>query len=359
LLKKKDMLLTSNVLNRFIVSRLWALYTQSLEQRPLTTKVIAASLIFFTSDSIAQYLTFNPKNESESSLTNVSNNNNNNNRIIKDKNESSALSSSSESDSSSLSVFQWDSTRAMSSACFGIVGTTWIHYWWSILENIVGSRIPVRQYRITNTITKVVIDQTCSAPLYIYTYFIITNYLQNRKSSSNTNNVTTTRETIDSDRSSTRSRIDDLNAATTKASTMLVPTLLQHWKLWPAVHCLNFYFIPLQHRVIVQNTVLVGWSGYLSYLNHNKKTNAVSATATTLHQYNDDDNKNTTTTISDTNVDRSIRRRKSVSVVITTNNNNNINDDKHIEGYTQPSTSALATSSLATRQQISSTEQQK
>jgi Mpv17 / PMP22 family len=52
-----------------------------------------------------------------------------------------------------------------------------------------------------------------------------------------------------------------------KARDMLWPTMKQHWKLWPAVHSLNFYFVPLQHRVLLQNTVLVGWSGYLSHLN--------------------------------------------------------------------------------------------
>jgi len=53
-----------------------------------------------------------------------------------------------------------------------------------------------------------------------------------------------------------------------KASEMLWPTMLQHWKLWPTIHTLNFYYMPLHHRVLVQNTVLVFWSGYLSHLNH-------------------------------------------------------------------------------------------
>jgi len=49
---------------------------------------------------------------------------------------------------------------------------------------------------------------------------------------------------------------------------MLLPTMLRHWTVWPAVHTLNFYFNPLHHRVLVQNLVLVGWSGYLSHLNN-------------------------------------------------------------------------------------------
>merc|ERR1712176_132369 len=46
---------------------------------------------------------------------------------------------------------------------------------------------------------------------------------------------------------------------------------MQHWKLWPGVHFLNFYFIPVSNRVLVQNLVLVGWSGYLSQLNHSSE----------------------------------------------------------------------------------------
>ena len=49
---------------------------------------------------------------------------------------------------------------------------------------------------------------------------------------------------------------------------MLPPTMIRHWTLWPAVHTMNFYYIPLHHRVLVQNLVLVGWSGYLSHLNN-------------------------------------------------------------------------------------------
>jgi hypothetical protein len=49
---------------------------------------------------------------------------------------------------------------------------------------------------------------------------------------------------------------------------MLPDTLLRHWTLWPIVHTLNFYYNPLHHRVLVQNLVLIFWSGYLSHLNN-------------------------------------------------------------------------------------------
>jgi len=60
----------------------------------------------------------------------------------------------------------------------------------------------------------------------------------------------------------------DTNA---KAREMLWLTMLQHWRVWIPVHSCNFYFTPFHHRVLVQNNMLVFWSGYLSYLNHNQK----------------------------------------------------------------------------------------
>jgi Mpv17 / PMP22 family len=221
--------------------RVFNFYIHLLEKYPLPTKTTAAAVIFFTSDSTIQCLSFRSKLTSHPTKFGE-----NDDMLMTD-------------------VFHWDSTRAMSSACFGVVGTAWIHFWWGILENLVGSRIPIQQYKIANTLTKVIVDQTCSAPLYTYTYFTITNYLLNR--SITLRNLSSQQQT--SGDSSPRSRMDDLNSATEKASNMLFPTMLQHWKLWPAVHCINFYFVPLQHRVIVQNLVLVGWSGYLSYTNHN------------------------------------------------------------------------------------------
>jgi len=118
----------------------------------------------------------------------------------------------------------------------------------------------VAQYKLANTAVKVAIDQTMGAPLYIYSYYCITNL------------AAAAIADHDSDSESTdNSNLQFMAVATDvhqKAASMLLPTMLQHWKLWPAVHTLNFYFVPLPHRVLVQNTVLVGWSGYLSHLNH-------------------------------------------------------------------------------------------
>ena len=59
-----------------------------------------------------------------------------------------------------------------------------------------------------------------------------------------------------------------LKETSDRALEMLPDTLLRHWMLWPIVHTLNFYYNPIHHRVLVQNVVLIFWSGYLSHLNN-------------------------------------------------------------------------------------------
>jgi len=189
--------------------RLWTSYTSALEHHPLWTKTTAAGLIFFSSDSATQALTARDD--------------------------------------------EYDLSRASSGAAFGVLATCWLHVWWGFLETVIGAQIPAARHRLANTLTKVAIDQGVGAPLYIYSYYIITCTLQKVLGQNNSNN---------------KSVSDILKETEARSRQMLWPTMMTHWKIWPMVHSLNFYFIPLQHRVLVQNTMLVGWSGYLSHLNN-------------------------------------------------------------------------------------------
>jgi len=184
-------------------------YNIALNARPLFVKASAASVIFFASDSATQ-------------------------RILEPEKE-------------------WDLARAGSGAVFGIVATSWLHYWWGFLEVAVGKRLPTSTHRLSNTLTKVFLDQAIGAPVYIYSYFFITNFLQDWNA--------TAKKTLSEAKQLFHKTCD-------KATEMLPPTMLRHWTLWPAIHTFNFYYMPLHHRVLVQNLVLVGWSGYLSHLNN-------------------------------------------------------------------------------------------
>lgn len=197
--------------------RIWQAYTKSLHERPLVTKATFAATIFFVSDSATQYIVCDDKE-----------------------------------------LFRWNAPRALSGAGFGIIATGWLHYWWGFLEATVARRLPVATHRMANAATKVVLDQAIGAPLYIYTYYVLTNFFQEQLSSASTT-------------TSQRSMAESWKETCAKAQEMLWPTMLKHWRVWIPVHSCNFYFVPLHHRVMVQNTVLTFWSGYLSHLNHQTK----------------------------------------------------------------------------------------
>ncbi|GAX25854.1 protein Mpv17 [Fistulifera solaris] len=198
------------------LQRVWKVYSESLHEHPLFTKAIMAAAIFFVSDTASQYIT------------------------RKDKNS-----------------FDWSLSRALSGSTFGIIATVGLHYWWGLLEAVVKKRLPLSTHRLANTATKVLLDQSIKAPLYIYTYFVLTKFLNEQMDG-----------TSDWQKS--------WREANANAAEMLPSTMLQHWKVWIPVHSFNFYFVPLHHRVLVQNSILVFWSGYLSYLNHQKDQHVVA-----------------------------------------------------------------------------------
>ena len=228
-------------------SRLWQAYLRNLTDRPLTTKAVCAAVIFSTSDVATQWMEHR-----------------------RPRRDAGAADSPIDEDDDALDFLV---SRAWSGAGFGVVATVWLHHWWNWLERTVATArfVPlmvVRRNRLATALTKVCIDQSIGAPLYIYTYYLVTNVLGNAGKV-----VVGTAP----DSSSHLHHRDDVlpnrlralcNDAQRKANELFWPTMVQHWHVWPAVHALNFYFVPLHHRVLVQNAVLVGWSGYLSHLNH-------------------------------------------------------------------------------------------
>ena len=47
-----------------------------------------------------------------------------------------------------------------------------------------------------------------------------------------------------------------------------VPTsLINSFKLWPAVTAFNFTFVPMAFRAVFAGSVAIGWQSYLSWLN--------------------------------------------------------------------------------------------
>ncbi|XP_074656557.1 mitochondrial inner membrane protein Mpv17-like [Tubulanus polymorphus] len=48
--------------------------------------------------------------------------------------------------------------------------------------------------------------------------------------------------------------------------------LLNSYKVWPATQLLNFYFVPLQHRIFVVQMVALGWNAYLAWASEKQVT---------------------------------------------------------------------------------------
>ncbi|KAI9487328.1 MAG: sym-1 [Benjaminiella poitrasii] len=53
-----------------------------------------------------------------------------------------------------------------------------------------------------------------------------------------------------------------------KLSNGYKTALIGNYKIWPAVQFINFYFTPLNYRLLVTNTVALGWNAYLSTVNN-------------------------------------------------------------------------------------------
>ena len=173
----------------------------------------------------------------------------------------------------------WDASRALSGAGFGVVGTAWLHYWWGFLELVLNKRLPVGAYgqnKLVNALGKVAADQLVGAPLYLYSYYCITHFGTKwvARTKAKTKAPLGGGEPTEATKAPSEDSdpIDDvvplLKETSDRALEMLPDTLLRHWTVWPIVHTLNFYYNPIHHRVLVQNIVLIFWSGYLSHLNN-------------------------------------------------------------------------------------------
>lgn len=193
----------------------WKWYQNSLSVRPIVTKTTSAGFIFFFSDLATQ-----------------------------------EISRREDGDASPV-----DFHRALSGGGFGVFGTVYLHYWWGFLERVMEARLPVARRKFANMLVKVAIDQGLSAPFYCHNYYFFTNFLRPK--------VKGTMK-----KPSELSYAERAQIASARAREMVLPTMIVGWKIWPAIIGFNFYFVPMQNRVLVQNLALCVWSGYLSHLNH-------------------------------------------------------------------------------------------
>lgn len=120
---------------------------------------------------------------------------------------------------------------------FGVGATFWLHHWWGAIETFVEKRIvKASEHHYRNAVSKVFIDQTIGAPIFNLAFFWSQSVLQG----------------------------EDMSTAASTAVDRLPAVMKLHYCFWPWVHCVNFSFVGLHARLLVQNTLSVGWMAFLS-----------------------------------------------------------------------------------------------
>jgi protein Mpv17 len=138
-----------------------------------------------------------------------------------------------------------DYTRTLQVAVTGLLWSGPItHFWYSLLEKIYG--FLAQFLRIQNAaiglLVKLFLDAILFSPTVVVGYFTVRSILEGT----------------------------GLAGAKEKLSTKFKPTLIGAWKFWPPVNSINFYFVPLQFRVLYMNVLSLLWSGYLTFVNSAK-----------------------------------------------------------------------------------------
>ncbi|KAI8067455.1 hypothetical protein BC940DRAFT_333479 [Gongronella butleri] len=106
--------------------------------------------------------------------------------------------------------------------------------WYRFLEHNVKRSTPLK-----TLVTKVAIDQFTFAPCFIAFFFSAQGAMEGQS----------------------------LAQIKEKLQHSYPNALMNNYKLWPAVQLANFYFVPLQHRLLVVNLIALGWNSYLSWAN--------------------------------------------------------------------------------------------
>ncbi|KAK7475646.1 hypothetical protein BaRGS_00033139 [Batillaria attramentaria] len=110
-----------------------------------------------------------------------------------------------------------------------------IRYWYLALEKLyAGSKYAPLKMVLT--------DQTFGAPVVLFTFVAGLGVL----------------------------RGENKEEITEKVKRDYLTILINNYKIWPAAQAINFYFLPLQHRVLFVNFIALFWNTYLAWVTERK-----------------------------------------------------------------------------------------
>ncbi|KLT42993.1 hypothetical protein CC85DRAFT_244940 [Cutaneotrichosporon oleaginosum] len=196
--------------------RLLARYLRALATRPLRTKMITSTCLFATGDTLAQFGI-----------------------------EGRRLPWLREEGGDKDEV--WDPVRAARLMFYGgFVFAPLAHNWINLLERVQFSS------RLKTLAARVALDQVVWGPFIVCLFWTTNGFLEGKSPS-------------------------EVKA---KLEMAFVPVYTKSLMVFGPTALINFAFVPLQHRLLVGQSVGLGWNTYLSYLNHvNNKRLAAAAAA--------------------------------------------------------------------------------
>jgi protein Mpv17 len=116
--------------------------------------------------------------------------------------------------------------------------------WYRLLND----RIIVKNRPIATLLSRVFLDQTVFAPSFIAVFFFSLEFMKQY----------------------------DTKVSFLKLRTQYWDALKMNYLIWPTVQMANFFFVPLNYRLLVVNTVAIGWNGFLSYSSNKEVKSAAN-----------------------------------------------------------------------------------
>lgn len=110
--------------------------------------------------------------------------------------------------------------------------------WYGALDTIVKAKTPIGR-----TIQKMCIDQFVFAPIFLCCLLSVISYMQHQ----------------------------DIDRVKTKIQSDYCDILIANYSVWPAVQIINFQFVPLNHQVLLTQTVAVFWNIFFSWKANSKE----------------------------------------------------------------------------------------
>ncbi|XP_038051870.1 protein Mpv17-like isoform X1 [Patiria miniata] len=128
--------------------------------------------------------------------------------------------------------------RTVRQASFGLfIGGPLLFTWYSTLDKFVKGTAAIK------TLKCVALDQALMAPTFITVFYTLIGLTSGLSSA----------------------EVKD------KLKQNFKTTLINNYKVWPAAQIINFYFVPLQHRVLAVNCVALFWNTYLSWMANSRQ----------------------------------------------------------------------------------------